>query len=87
MEKSKLIKQSNKDPTLGYSVVHRYAGSADVWYHDGSADAIMFQVDKQVLLGGVGIFSGANGALRGQIQVSVVISKQTNKYRTTKVPT
>ena len=29
----------------------------------------MFQADKQILLGGIGIFSGANGILRGQVQV------------------
>ncbi|KAI6656385.1 hypothetical protein LOD99_1184 [Oopsacas minuta] len=68
-EKSKLIRHTSKDPTLGYSVVHRYGDLADVWYHDGSADAVMFQVDKEVLLGGIGIFSGANGILTGQVQV------------------
>ena len=29
----------------------------------------MFMSDKQVLLGGVGVFSGGNGILRGQVQV------------------
>ena len=72
------MQHSSRDPTLGYLVAHRYGGLAEIWYHDGSTDAVMFMADKQVLLGGIGIFSGGNGILRGQVQVG---SYQTFQYK------
>lgn len=68
MNKTKIVQHSAQDPTMGYTVINRFGGESDIWYHDGSADSIMFKVDTQILLGGVGIFSG-NGKLHGNLHI------------------